>query len=400
MSLEKVTQIIFWASIAALIYVYVGYPLFVYLVSRLRPLEIKKSFIEPTVTVLITAYNEERDIRAKLENTLLIDYPKEKLEVLVASDCSTDRTDEIVKEFAASGVKLHRQAERFGKTMAQNAAVERATGEIILFSDATTDYAPDVLKQMLPNFADQSIGCVAGRLIYVDESRSGIGKGARSYWSYETFLKRSESRACSLIGASGCLYAVRRVAYRPMYAEACSDFLICTKIYEQNLRSIYEPNAVCMEETNRQTDKEFKMRVRVISQTFTDLWRNRGMLNPLKSGFFAVELVSHKLLRYAVPLFLILIFISSSILAFLSNLFALALAVQIIFYLTAFAGWLLERSGKNIGIFSIPLYFVLTNLASLVGFYKFLSGERYASWEPNRDTKNADETAAGFNQTA
>jgi len=398
--LEKITQIIYWTSVAALIYVYLGYPLFVYLVSRLRPLEVKKSFIEPTATILITAYNEELDIRAKLENTLLIDYPKDKLEILVASDCSSDRTDEIVKEFAASNVKLHRQSERLGKTMAQNAAVERATGEIILFSDATTDYAPDVLRQMLPNFADETVGCVAGKLIYVDASRSGVGKGARSYWSYETFIKESESRACSLIGASGCLYAVRKSAYRPMYAEACSDFLICAKIYEQDLRSVYEPNAVCTEETNRQADKEFKMRVRVIGQTFTDLWRNRQMINPFKSGFFAVQVISHKLFRYAVPLFLILILFSSLALAFFSNAFALVLALQAGFYLAAFVGWRLERSGKRVGVFAIPLYFALTNLAAMTAFYKFLRGENYARWEPIREKQNADEAATIFNQSA
>ena len=378
-------QTIFLASAAALLYVYAGYPLLVWLVSRLRPLAVKKSAFEPTVTVLITAYNEERDIRAKLENTLRIDYPKEKLEILVASDCSGDRTDEIVKEFAARGVRLHRQTARLGKTMAQNAAVERATGEIILFSDATTDYAPDVLTKMLPNFADESIGCVAGRLIYTDDSRSSVGKGAQSYWSYETFLKRSESRACSLIGASGCLYAVKKSAYRPMYAEACSDFLICTVIYEQGLRSVYEPAAVCTEETNRQTDKELTMRVRVIAQTFTDLWRNRPMLNPFRSGFYAVQLLSHKVLRYAVPVFLILIFASSLILAFFSVFFAVALALQVVFYLMAVTGWLLERSGKNASVFSIPLYFVLANLASLIAFYKFLRGQTYARWEPNRE---------------
>lgn len=398
--MEKTALIIFGINCAALIYVYIGYPLLVYLVSLIRPREVKKSFFEPTVTVLITAYNEERDIRAKLENTLQIDYPKEKLEILVASDCSIDKTDEIVKEFAAKNVKLYRQPTRLGKTMAQNAAVERAAGEIILFSDATTKYEPNVLTTMLPNFADKSIGCVAGRLIYVDDSRSGVGKGAQSYWSYETFLKKSESLACSIIGASGCLYAVRRSAYQPMYAEACSDFLIATKIYEQGLRSIYEPNAVCTEETNQRTDKEMRMRVRVISQTFTDLWRNRRMMNPLRSGFFAVELISHKLLRYAVPIFLILIFASSLILAFSSNFFALALALQTVFYLTALAGWLLERSRKSVGVFAIPLYFVLTNLASLIGFYKFLSGERYARWEPIRESKDADKPSAPFNQTA
>ncbi len=388
--IDLTAQIFFWTSVAALLYVYVGYPLLVYLVSIVRPCPVKKSFVEPTVTVLITAYNEERDIRAKLENTLRIEYPKEKLEILVASDCSNDQTDEIVKEFAGQGVKLYRQTARLGKTMAQNAAVELAAGEIILFSDATTDYAPDVLKQMLPNFADETVGCVAGRLIYVDDSRSGVGKGAKSYWSYETFIKRSESRACSLIGASGCLYAVRKSAYRPMYAEACSDFLICTKVYEQNLRSVYEPNAVCIEETNRQIDKEWRMRVRVISQTFTDLWRNRAMLNPFRSGFFAVELISHKFLRYAVPVFLILILISSFILSFLSYFYAFAFAAQIVFYAAAISGLILERGGKRIGAFAIPLYFFLANAASLGGFYKFLRGERYASWEPMRELKPAE----------
>lgn len=393
-------EIFFWTSVTALIYVYIGYPLFVYLVSRLRPLEIKKSSIEPTVTVLITAYNEEKAIRAKLENTLRIDYPKEKLDILVASDGSTDKTDEIVREFSDRRVKLFRQEGRVGKTFTQNKAVEQATGEIILFSDATTVYEKDVLKQMLPNFGDETIGCVAGRLIYVDDSRSNIGKGAKSYWNYETFLKQSESRACSLIGASGCLYAIRRSAYKPMYPEACSDFLIATVVYQQGLRTVFEPAAFCTEETNRHSDKEMKMRVRVIGQTFTDLWRNRRMMNPFRSGFFAVQLISHKLLRYTIPLFLFFIFISSAFLAVHSQLYLAGLLVQVVFYASAFIGWLLERSEKKVGIFAIPLYFVLTSLASLVGFYKFLSGEKYVSWEPIRDAKNADETASTFNQTA
>lgn len=382
--IDWAAQIIFWTSTVALVYVYAGYPLLVWLVSRVYPRAVAKAAFEPNVTVIITAYNEEKDIRVKLENTLQIAYPKEKLEILVVSDCSNDKTDEIVESFAADGVKLCRQPERHGKTMAQNAAVSRANGEIILFSDATTMYRTDILTQMLPSFADQTVGCVAGRLIYVDDSSSNVGTGAKSYWSYETFLKKSESRACSLIGASGCLYAVRRAVYQPMYAEACSDFLIATVIYEQGLRTIYEPNAVCTEETNRRADKEMRMRVRVISQTFTDLWRNRRMMNPFRSGFFAVELVSHKLLRYAVPVFLLSIFASTLALAFSDKIFAAVFALQIIFYAMAFGGWFLESNGVNLGILAIPLYFVLANLASLIGFYKFLRGERYASWEPIR----------------
>lgn len=382
----KITQIIFWLSLAALFYTYIGYPIFVYLVSRLFPRRINKASFEPFVTVLITAYNEEKDIRAKLENTLLIDYPKEKLEILVASDGSTDKTDDLVREFSARGVSLFHQKGRVGKTVTQNNAVEKSGGEIILFSDATTKYRRDVLKEMLPNFADETVGCVAGKLIYVDSTDSGVGQGAKSYWNYETFIKESESRACSLIGASGCLYAVRKSAYRPMYAEACSDFLIATVLYEQGLRTIYEPKAICTEETNKNTDKEMQMRVRVILQTFTDLWRNRSMMNPLKSGFYAVELISHKVFRYAVPVFLILSLISSFILAFYSGFFTIVFALQIGFYLSALIALILEKSGKSLGILAIPLYFVLTNAASLIGFYKFLRGERTARWEPIRET--------------
>lgn len=389
-------QILFWSSLFALFYTYIGYPLLVYLVSLLRPLKVKRSNVEPTVTVIITAYNEEKDIRAKLENTLQIEYPKDKIDILVASDGSTDKTDEIVKEFSNQGVKLFHQEGRVGKTTTQNNAVAQATGEIILFSDATTMYQPNVLTEMLPSFADESIGCVAGKLIYVDVGETSIGKGAKSYWNYETFLKENESRACSLIGASGCLYAIRREAYKPMYPEACSDFLIATVMYEQGLRTVYEPNAICLEETNNQSNKEMRMRVRIISQTITDLWRNRKMMNPLRSGFYAIELFSHKLLRYSVPIFLILIFLANAFLAFNSNAFQLFILLQLGFYAMAFLSWICERNGVRLGILTIPLYFTLANLASLIGFYKFLTGERYARWEPIRET---EEEAKIYQQT-
>ncbi len=207
-----VAEIVFWSSAAALLYTYAGYPILLAVVSTLRPRKVQRGEFEPTVSVIITAYNEERDLAAKLENTLTLDYPRELLEIIVASDCSTDRTDDIVRQFAARGVQLNRRPERLGKTAAQNAAVEQARGEIILFSDATSLYQPNVLRAMMPNFADAKVGCVAGRLLYVDPSESHIGRGARSYWSYETFLKKHESRVGSLIGASGCLYAVRRSA--------------------------------------------------------------------------------------------------------------------------------------------------------------------------------------------
>ena len=387
MSLELAAKLVFWAGAAALLYVYVGYALVVAAVSRLRPRAVlRRDEYLPVVSVVITAYNEERDLAAKLENTFALDYPAEKLEVIVASDCSTDRTDDIARSFAPRGVRLHRQAERLGKTAAQNAAVELARGEIILFSDATTLYQPDVLRVMAPSFGDASVGCVAGRLVYVDPDQTAVGTGARSYWGYETFLKRHESRASSLIGVSGCLYAVRRSAYVPLYHEACSDFIIATKMVEQGLRAVYEPAAVCTEETNRRTDREMKMRVRIIAQTLSDLWRHRSMLNPLRSGFYAVQLFSHKVMRYLVPLFLVAVFAASMALARSSTFYALAAVAQILFYGAAGAAWVLERMGLSAGrLLALPQYFVLANVASVLAFYQFARGERYARWEPVRE---------------
>lgn len=385
MILRWTAEAIFWLSAFALFYTYAGYPLLLALVSTLKPRRVQRGEFAPTVSIIITAYNEERDLEAKLENSLALDYPRELLEIIVASDCSTDRTDDIGREFGGRGVRLYRQPERLGKTAAQNAAVEQAHGEILLFSDATSLYQPDAVRAMMPSFADAMVGCVAGRLSYVDASDSRVGRGARSYWSYETFLKRHESRVGSLIGASGCLYAVRRSAYVPLYHEACSDFIIATKMVEQGLRTVYEPDAVCTEETNRRSIKEFRMRVRIIAQTFTDLWRHRAMLNPFRSGFYAIQLISHKVMRYAVPFFLITILATSVVLAPRSLFYLLVLVGQVGGYLTALAGWVLDAVGVRIRLLALPHYFVLANLASLVGFYQFLRGERYASWEHTRD---------------
>jgi len=393
MSMKLAAEIIFWLSAAALGYTYAGYPLLLLIMSRLRPRAVRRGAFEPFVSVIVTAYNEERDLAAKLENTLALDYPRDLLEIIVASDCSTDGTDEIAHAFAERGVRLARQPQRLGKTAAQNMAVAEARGEIILFSDATSQYEPDVLRVMMPSFADPTVGCVAGRLIYVDPAESRVGRGARSYWGYETFLKRHESRVCSLIGASGCLYAVRRSAYVALYAEACSDFIIATKMVEQDLRAVYEPAAVCTEETNRQTDRELKMRVRVIAQTFTDLWRHRAMMNPFRSGFYAVQLLSHKVMRYAVPFFLLAILATSGILARYSLLYLIVFVSQLGCYLGALGAWMLERAGVHSQMLALPQYFVLSNLAALIAVYQFLRGERYAHWETNRESESTGTVA-------
>jgi cellulose synthase/poly-beta-1,6-N-acetylglucosamine synthase-like glycosyltransferase len=355
------------------------------LMNWLRGRPILRQDFTPTVTVIIAAYNEERDMRAKLENTLALDYPQSKLEILVTSDSSTDRTDEIVRSFEPRGVHLHRQSERFGKTAAQNAAVEKATGEILLFSDATTHYRSDVLRRMMPSFADQSVGCVTGNVVYAHDANSSVSHGTRSYWNYEFLLKKYESAITSLIGVCGCMYAVRKSAYVPLYHEACSDFLVATTMVRQGLRAVYEPEAVCVEEPNKKGSKELAVRVRIITQTLGDLWRNRDVLNPFRKGFYAVQLLSHKVMRYLVPLFLLALLITSAVLAFKNVFYAAVFIAQICFYLAAAASALLVRLGINSRWLALPQYFVITNVACLIALIKLVRGERYVRWEPVRE---------------
>ncbi len=399
MNSRKLANAVFWSSAATLAYTYAGYPLLLAAVSRYKTRPIQRARPEddytPSVTLIIAAYNEERDLPAKLENTLALDYPADKLDIIVASDCSSDDTDDIVRCFAAREdnslqTRLHRQMQRGGKTAAQNAAVELAQGEILLFSDATTLYQPDVLRAMMPNFADAEVGCVAGRLLYVDPAQSGVGSGAKSYWGYETFLKTCESAIGSLIGVSGCLYAVRRSAYVPLPPEACSDFVIATVMVEQGLRAVFEPQAVCTEETNQRSDREFKMRVRIITQTITDLWQHRATFSPLRSGFYGVQMVSHKVLRYLAPFFLLVLWPSSMVLARGSLFHRAATLAQTAFYVLAACGWKQEKRGgaqsKIAKLATLPFYFVLSNAASAMAIMQWLRGERYARWEPMRDS--------------
>lgn len=372
--------------LALVAYTYVGYPALVYLLSRLFEKPVRRADITPKVSVIIAAYNEERDIAQKIENTLALDYPKAKLEIIVASDCSSDRTDEIISSYAQEGITLHRRPERLGKSVAQNAAMKFSTGEIIVFSDATTLYEPDAIRKIVRSFADPEIGCVAGHLLYVDRSTTAVGQGCRSYWGYERFIKQSESRLGSLIGVSGCLYAVRRSSYVRLAFDMSSDFVIATEIHLQGLRTIYDCEAVSTEDTNKRGRDEFRMRVRVIEQTLSALHRYQEVFNLRAHPLFGFQMISHKVLRYGVPFFLIVAFLSNLWLTGSSWMYNLAFTGQAIFYLAAITGWICDRLGLRIGLLGFPYYFALANAASLVAFIKFMRGESHVIWEPVRET--------------
>jgi cellulose synthase/poly-beta-1,6-N-acetylglucosamine synthase-like glycosyltransferase len=399
LTLDPIAQVVFIAAIALMAFIYAGYPAMMLALSFVFRRPVRSADITPRVSIIIAAYNEERDIEAKLKNTLALDYPRDRMEIIVASDCSTDRTDEIVSRFKEQGVTLSRQPDRFGKTVAQRSAVKVSSGAILVFSDATTRYEPDALRKIVRNFADPEVGCVAGQLIYVDAAASAVGKGCRSYWGYEKFLKRCESQMGSLIGVSGCLYAVRRTCHARLAGDMIDDFVIPTEIHLQGLRTVYEPGAIAMEDTNYRPKDEFRMRVRVIKQTMSALRRYSWALNPFRHRMFAIQLITHKLLRYAAPLLLISALVSSGMASDSVEWLRLAFLGQLALYGAAVIGWIGERLKIKLGPLAIPYYFMLVNAASFVAFIKALCGESYVVWEPNRDTVRSEpgaETAGSY----
>ncbi|MDX2045127.1 MAG: glycosyltransferase family 2 protein [Acidobacteriota bacterium] len=382
-----IAEIVFGVFVILILYTFLGYPLAVFWLSRLFPRPIRKDDFSPSISIIIAAYNEERDLKAKLDNMLSLDYPKEKLEIVVASDCSSDDTDEIVRSYADRGVILHRQEVRQGKTRAQQQAVKISTGEILVFSDATTIFELDALKKIVRSFADPEVGCVAGQLVYVDRTSTAVGKGCRSYWGYEKFLKACESRLGSLIGVSGCLYAVRRICQARLANQLIDDFVIATEIHLQGLRTVYEPEAISTEDTNNKGQDELRMRVRVISQTLRALNRYREIFSLTKHGMFAFQMFSHKVLRYVVPVFLIGALISNWFLLEQSPYYKYAFLAQAVFYFSTVVGWGAERMKVKIGPLAIPYYFLLVNVASVAGFLRFIGGGTQVVWEPIRESR-------------
>ena len=209
-------EILLWCLVALVCYAYIGYPCLLAVLASVRPRKIELAPIQPVVTVIIAAFNEEKDIGRKLEMVLALDYPPERRQIVVASDGSTDRTHEIVESFAARGIELVVLPKQAGKTAAQNLAVMQARGDILVFTDATTSIAPNAIRKLVEPFADARVGCTGAQLEYESAAGTAIGRGGGLYWRYEKLIKELESRANSLIGVSGCLYAVRRKLYTPI----------------------------------------------------------------------------------------------------------------------------------------------------------------------------------------
>ncbi len=378
-------EAIFYFFVAIILYVYIGYPLLISLIAAMRKRTVNKNDDhEPTVTLIISAYNEAAVIEQKLQNCLALDYPKPKLEIVVFSDASTDATDAIVQRYEAQGIILIRLPERRGKTAGQNLAVNYAQGEIIVFSDANAFYRPDAIRKIVRNFSDPSVGCVCGELIYVPEGENPIGEAENVYWGYEKFLKRQENRAASILGANGSIYAVRKNLYVPLADDIISDFIEPLTIIEQGYRVVYEPAALCFERTTSNFREEYQRKKRIINRSFYSLLHHSTFLNPFKYPMLSFQLFSHKILRWFIAFYLpVLFFVNLFLLS--SIFFQITMVLQCLFYATALFGYIMERKQFHHFLFYAPFYYCLVNLASFQAIASFLiKRERIVTWNPIR----------------
>jgi cellulose synthase/poly-beta-1,6-N-acetylglucosamine synthase-like glycosyltransferase len=376
---------VFYGTLAVVAWVYAGYALVLWATATLRGRPVRKAPIEPKVSMIICAYNEAQDIRRKLEETLALDYPPDKLEVIVASDGSTDGTEAIVREFAPR-VRLLAIARRGGKTSAQNAAVQIATGDILLFSDVTTVYPKNNIRAIVANFADPDVGCVSGDLIYLREAENPSGEGRALFWNYERQMRIWESQVHSLIGTTGCCCAMRRKLYVPLPPDTISDFVEPGLITQRGWRTVLEVGAPAYERAESGTLRtELHRRARVITRGLRGAFCMPDLLNPLRHPWFAIELWSHRVLRWLSPLLLVVLLIASIPLAVShGGIYRLALVGQLSVYGAGIVAWALERARVRLPGTFIPLYFCLIHLAPLLALTWLARGEKKVVWETGR----------------
>jgi cellulose synthase/poly-beta-1,6-N-acetylglucosamine synthase-like glycosyltransferase len=373
-------EIIFWTSLLWIVYTFIFYPFILLLLSLFKKeKEMSKNIQMPKVSLIIAAYNEESLIEKKIQNSLNLHYDS-PIEIIIASDGSTDRTNEIVKEY--SSIKLL-EFERRGKAHALNNSILQATGEVLILTDANAILEKEAVKKLISHFSDPTVGCVCGELKLVNNHVKELESTENIYWKYETFLKRKESQISTTLGANGAIYAVRKDLCKLLPKGAINDdFILPMTILKSGLRTKYEPEAIAYEEYSNSMRNEFSRRVRIGSGNYASIGELISFLNPFK-GFTSFAFWSHKLMRWFVPFFLIFLFISNLFLMD-SSLYFFALTIQVSFYIIAFGGYFLKLLKINMKPISPVLYFVAMNLALIIGFIRFALRISSSKWEPER----------------
>lgn len=413
-------SILFWFSVLMIFYAYFGYPLCLMAILAIRKL--KNFFVTnnkppstdynppsisheqsamsselPNVSFIITAYNEESRIEEKLKNSIDQDYPKDKLEILVASDCSSDRTDEIVQSYADRGIHLVRAPERKGKENAQKHAVDASQGDILVFSDVATILKPNAITTIVSNFRTPTIGCVSSEDKFIDKDGQISGEGA--YVRYEMFLRSLESKFNTLVGLSGSFFAARREVCQNWQVDLQSDFNTLLNSIRIGLKGVSDPASIGYYHNISNEKKEFNRKVRTVLRGISVLMRNLSLLNPAKYGSFSWQLFSHKLCRWLVPIFMITAYVTNAFILGTSGLLVFIFIVQTLFYLAAlyYSLQVLRRDDnrpfgsekfflhRQISKLSkLPYFFTTVNLSILVSWWKYIKGDRATFWEPSK----------------
>lgn len=386
--MENTLSVILWFSIALVVYAYLGYGVLLLVIIRLKRLfmgQIKAlAPIEPFVTVIVPCYNEQDIIADKIANTLAVDYPKEKMEIIFISDGSTDETAQRIAEQA--GIKGMHEAARKGKAHAMNRAVREAQHPIIIFTDANTRLNTSVIKEMVKHYADPLVGAVSGeKRLYTGDKENASAAGEGIYWKYESLLKRWDAELMTIVGAAGELFSVKKELYTELEEDTIlDDFMQTLRIAGQGYRVAYEPQAYALETASVSVKEELKRKIRICAGGWQSMVRLAALLNIFRYPVLSFQYISHRVLRWSLaPICLILAFVCNALLATGENqsFYWALFMLQCLFYSMALLGWYLENRQLKVRILFVPYYFFIMNYAVIAGFFRYINGKQSAAWE-------------------
>jgi cellulose synthase/poly-beta-1,6-N-acetylglucosamine synthase-like glycosyltransferase len=387
----RMTTVALWIvglSLALLFYTYIGYPLLLWLagLTRGRPVAPAASGDDwPLVSISISAYNEEAQVRELIKSLLALDYPRDRLQVLIISDGSTDATDAIVSEYAGEGIELLRMPERGGKTKAENAASGLLRGEIVVNTDASTRILPGSLKPLVAAMRDPTVGCASGRDVSVGPGGGDANRGESGYVGYEMAVRDLETRVFGIIGASGCFYAIRADLHRvPLAGTLSRDFAAALHAREHGYRAVSVPEATCLVPRGQSLRKEYRRKVRTIARGMRTLWHKRALMNPLRHALFAWMLVSHKVCRWLLPWAALAALLALAALAVTEMWARILLSLGIVILVLAAVGWLRAERGPLHKLLAAPTFLVAGNVAAAHALLRVIAGGEDALWEPTR----------------
>ncbi len=380
-------EILFWTFIVIIFYAYFGYGILLYGLVKIKEFLTKKYTIinprfEPTVTFIVPCYNEIDILESKVLNTLQLDYPKEKLQVLFITDGSADGSQIMLEQFTDIEV-LHDPIRR-GKSAAENRSVAHAQGEIIIFSDANTVLPSNTIKNMVRHYINPEIGAVSGeKRISQGEKENAAGAGEGFYWKYESMLKRFDARLHTVVGAAGELFSFRKHLFHPLEEDTIlDDFVLSLRITQAGYRVMYDPTATATETASANSHEELKRKIRICAGGWQAMSRLGSLFNFFKHPILTFQYVSHRVLRWTLaPLFLLCLLPINIYLAAQNPSYLSILYAHIIFYVLAWIGFILEKKEIKIKAFFIPYYFTMMNYAAIAGFLRFTNGKQSSVWE-------------------